>query len=151
MPLGMRLNPLAGQPLGFGYLFASHPHIRTGLVSGGHATSTMPISSYSLFGTAELKTSILQSLALAGYAPLVGTNVALRHPPVTTIVARQDTNLRKLGGFFIGQSSNLSSRHSGKIWVFISIALFVSLNHLSPQVELPGLADPDSEFAHAPH
>ena len=29
--------------------------------------------------------------------------------------------------------------------------LFMSLNHLSPQVELPGLADPDSEFAHAPH
>jgi len=34
----MRLKPLAGQPLAFGYLFASHPHIRAGLVSGGHAT-----------------------------------------------------------------------------------------------------------------
>ena len=28
---GMRLYPLAGQPLGFGYLFASHPHIRIGV------------------------------------------------------------------------------------------------------------------------
>jgi hypothetical protein len=35
---GMRLYPLAGHPLGFDYLFASHPHIRAGLVSGGHAT-----------------------------------------------------------------------------------------------------------------
>jgi len=33
----MRLYPLAGQPLGFGYLFASHAHIRAGLV---HATVT---------------------------------------------------------------------------------------------------------------
>ena len=36
----MRLYPLAGQPLAFGYLFASHPHIRAGLVSGGHAKPT---------------------------------------------------------------------------------------------------------------
>ena len=35
---GMRLWPLGGQTLGFGYLFASDPHIRAGLVSGGHAT-----------------------------------------------------------------------------------------------------------------
>jgi hypothetical protein len=34
---GMRLWPLGGQTLGFGYLFASDPHIRAGLVSGGHS------------------------------------------------------------------------------------------------------------------
>ena len=32
----MRRDPLAGQTLGFVYLFASHPNIRAGLVSGGH-------------------------------------------------------------------------------------------------------------------
>jgi hypothetical protein len=34
---GMRLKPLAGHPLAFGYLFAGHAHIRAGLV---HATVT---------------------------------------------------------------------------------------------------------------
>lgn len=29
--------------------------------------------------------------------------------------------------------------------------LFMSLNHFPPQAELPGLADPDSEFSHGPH
>ena len=101
----MRASPPARHPssLSFG---------NTSSRSAFHALpspSTMPISSYSRSGTAELKTSMLQSLALAGYAPLVGTNVALRHPPVTTIVARQDTNLRSLGGFFIGPSSTRSA------------------------------------------
>ena len=40
----MRLYPLTGEPLALGYLFASHLHIRAGLVSGGHATVPVTLS-----------------------------------------------------------------------------------------------------------
>jgi hypothetical protein len=80
---------------------AAHPSpLSSGKISAKfdfHAVpspSTMPISSYSRSGNAELKISILQCLSFDGYtAPWVGTNVAVTHPPATTIIATQDTTL----------------------------------------------------------
>jgi len=43
----MRLYPLAGQPLALGYSFASYLHIRSGLVSAGHATGPVTLAGVS--------------------------------------------------------------------------------------------------------
>ena len=66
------------------------------------SASTIPSSSYSRSGTAELNTSISQYMPLDGYAVLrVGMNVAFTHPPARTTMTKHDANLGSLGGIFI--------------------------------------------------